>query len=281
MNAMRFSLVLATMGRDQTVDRFIESVVEQDFQLKEIELIIVDQNEDDRLDSIVYKYSTSDLTVKHIKSSFKGLSFNRNVGLKVACGEIVCFPDDDCEYSSNLLTTVDKIFLDFGAGFVSGRIWDKAKNASAIRNWPEKARVYNRLNFYRMASSITLFAKSNTMRFDERFGLGAKYGSNEDAIYICQMLKNGMHGVYSPNIVVYHDDQPISAVDLKKVASYSRGFGNFIRIYLSPYTFAIFLTSLTYQLIQALVSLCRLRFSDVRLRLLSLLNRIAGLLGVQ
>ncbi|MFK2251903.1 glycosyltransferase family A protein [Bacteroides fragilis] len=49
----------------------------------DFEIILVDQNLDDRLISLVEKYSNS-LNIVHYRSIIKGLSANRNIGIKIA-----------------------------------------------------------------------------------------------------------------------------------------------------------------------------------------------------
>lgn len=104
---MKFSLILATLGRDKEVANFLESLKNQSY--KNFELIVVDQNQDGKIDNIIQEYK-KDFFINHIKIKEKGLSYARNVGLKYINGEIVAFPDDDCEYPENLLEN-DKSFI--------------------------------------------------------------------------------------------------------------------------------------------------------------------------
>ena len=100
---MKISLVTATLGRVDEINILLDSLVKQTY--KNFELIIVDQNEHYKVQNIVDRY-TNILSIKYIKSSTKGLSYNRNIGIKECSGDIIGFPDDDCYYSENLLEEI-------------------------------------------------------------------------------------------------------------------------------------------------------------------------------
>jgi glycosyltransferase involved in cell wall biosynthesis len=278
LNKKRYSLVLATLGRKETVERFLESVQKQTYPRDLIQVVIVDQNRDSLLDDIVAKYESA-ISIQHIKSPVLGLSVNRNFGLNAATGDVVAFPDDDCQYPPELIDTVDRALTEDDLDFVMGKIWDPEKNVPAIRKWPDARIKINRFNFYRLTSSITLFTRLKAQRFDERFGLGAKFGSNEDAIYVLSMLSAGARGVYLPNMRIYHEDQPISTLDRKKVAGYAMGFGHFVREYRCTATLAIFALSIAFQALGFIKALACLDFRTASLRTTSLKARIVGFIS--
>lgn len=51
------------------------------------------------------------MKIKYIHIEQKGLSLARNIGLKYVKGDIVAFPDDDCEYPADLLKEVNDFFV--------------------------------------------------------------------------------------------------------------------------------------------------------------------------
>src|SRR5271156_3557958 len=94
------SLVVSTRWRTLEVKRLLESLLAQTY--KTFEVIVVDQNEDDRLASLLQDYCER-LTIKHVRSSNLGHSAGSNAGLRICVGDIVGFPDDDCWYAPDLL----------------------------------------------------------------------------------------------------------------------------------------------------------------------------------
>src|ERR1700687_2188783 len=87
-NCPKFSLVLATVGRTSELERFLMHLNRQSY--RKLELILVDQNPDDRLIPLVTTYREC-FPVIHCRSAI-GLSRARNVGLAHAAGDILAFP---------------------------------------------------------------------------------------------------------------------------------------------------------------------------------------------
>src|SRR5258708_39668079 len=96
---MKVSLILSTKGRVEEINKFIRSLAQQGYDY--LELIVVDQNEDDRLGAIL-KHSNLPFPIIRLLSK-SGLSLGRNVGMASATVDIVAFRDDDCWYPDGLL----------------------------------------------------------------------------------------------------------------------------------------------------------------------------------
>ena len=105
---MKVSLIMPTINVTTELDLFLKSLKAQTY--KDFELIVVDQNEGNEVFEIVKDYE-EDFKIKYVKSDEKGLSLNRNRGLILMKGEIVGFPDDDCEYSSDTLEKVVEFLI--------------------------------------------------------------------------------------------------------------------------------------------------------------------------
>jgi glycosyltransferase involved in cell wall biosynthesis len=102
----RFSLIVATRDRTSELSRFIASL--RSNSLQDFELIVVDQNDDDRLGSILADALPFD-QLRVIRCPI-GVSRARNAGLDAARGEILAFPDDDCWYPNDILQSVSTWF---------------------------------------------------------------------------------------------------------------------------------------------------------------------------
>ena len=112
---MKFSLVVATKNRVHEVDRFLRSLTTQvttqvgENQDVTFEVILVDQNPDDRLSLVVHRYSPL-FPLIHLKQETPGTSRARNRGIGLATGDIIAFPDDDCVYPAGFLIQVTDFF---------------------------------------------------------------------------------------------------------------------------------------------------------------------------
>ena len=88
------SLIVATLGRTLELDRLMTTLTNQSF--KNFEIIIVDQNEDDRLNVIAQTAKNNGLTLTHLRHHPPNLAHARNRGIATAKGRWCGFPDDDC-----------------------------------------------------------------------------------------------------------------------------------------------------------------------------------------
>ena len=91
----RFSLIVATKNRTDDLLTLLGSLRSQ--LMQSFEILIVDQNPDDRLIPVLSQFA--DLPIRHLHSK-PGLSRARNVALPLCTGDIIAFPDDDCWYPS-------------------------------------------------------------------------------------------------------------------------------------------------------------------------------------
>lgn len=83
----RISLILATIGRVESVERFLLSVVAQTYP--NLEVLIADQNGDDRLTSLISSLGAH-VHIRHLRT-LRGLSRSRNVALRHITGDSVAF----------------------------------------------------------------------------------------------------------------------------------------------------------------------------------------------
>jgi glycosyltransferase involved in cell wall biosynthesis len=225
---MKFTLIIATLGRKKELLSLFDSINNIDYEKSNIEIIIVDQNKKGFLDKDLSMFDN--LFIKHIHSEKIGLSYSRNLGLSYATGDIVCFPDDDCKFYNNTLLEASSVLLDANIDFCMGRIYDRETKNNIIKNWPENYFLLNRFNSYLINSSITLFVKHEfILNFDENLGVGAKFGSSEDADLIYRMLENKTRGIYTPKIELWHPVPNYQEISLVKVKNYAAGFGYFVR----------------------------------------------------
>lgn len=251
------SLILATCGRKDEVCRFIESVLQSvNVSVDDIEIIVVDQNSPDfNLKREVLKFSEL-ISIKYIHSSKRGLSLSRNLGLNIASGKYLAFPDDDClYYQDTIQSIISTLDNELGYDFIIGRIYDRNTQKNILKYWPARDKVLTKWNFYFLSSSITMFFKNKSVtKFDEQLGLGANYGSCEDPDYILNNLNVGSKGLYTTRISVWHPEVPDTRFDSNRVRGYLRGFGFFCRKNLSAPIILFMFGSVVKRLLLTIVS---------------------------
>lgn len=275
----RFSLVLATLGRTDELQRFLESLDAQTH--RDFELIVVDQNPDDRLGAVLAPYEDR-FSILRVGSE-KGASRARNVGLGYAGGVIVAFPDDDCVYPPDLLEKVDRFFAKHrGEDGLSGRSVDWSGENSMGR-FGTSPHVVDRLNVWGCSIEYAIFLRRESLedlRFDERLGVGSgtKWGAGEGTDYLLRLLDQGASLRYDPDVMVVHHSfvPPYDVEAVRKAYAYGRGMGFVLRKNKNPMRLKA--RWLYRPLGGALLALFGLRFAEARFRWNTFRGRLEGLL---
>jgi glycosyltransferase involved in cell wall biosynthesis len=277
---MKISLIVGTLGRDVELARFIDSVIAQHYD--ELELIVVDQNDDDRVERVLRDAPHLPARTVHLRAA-PGLSRARNAGLLQATGEIVAFPDDDCWYPPGTLQAVVRRFAESpNVDVLTGRFVDEDGREEGL--WPRHAKVVDRWNVWRCAISITIFARTNAlggMMFDPNLGAGSgtPFGSGEETDLLLRCLAAGKHIAYDPDLVLGH---PVKTgrqgVDgIRRARSYSRGFGRVLRRHRYPIWYVV--AAIAKPCLDAALAATRLEGDSARFFVEIARGRLAGWLA--
>jgi glycosyltransferase involved in cell wall biosynthesis len=225
---MKISVIISTLGRALEVDELLNSMA----VLSEYshEIIVVDQNFNQTLDTIVSKYSQT-YNILHYKVDFRSLSKAKNFGIEKAIGEYICFPDDDSRLFADTITNALNILENnskIDATF--GKCVDKSGKDSVIQ-FEVKPSYLTLKNFEGKFIEATMFARTKLLKenkFDENLGIGSFFGAEEGYDLIYRLLKNGKILYYSPFIRFYHPqviDNHASVSAYKRVYNYRKGYG--------------------------------------------------------
>jgi len=206
---MRLSLVLATYGRASELGRCLDSLVEQED--RDFELLVMDQNADDRVLEILQSIRLRGLALRHVRLPTPGLSEARNEGLRLASGDVVGFPDDDCWYEPQTVACLRRGFL--ADSTVSGLVADWVEQTEGAGHPSGVAEQFLTLEAWRnfrggAASSITLFVKRDLLielsGFDNRLGVGKWFGAAEETDLVLRALAIGARFKRVSNARVHH-----------------------------------------------------------------------------
>jgi glycosyltransferase involved in cell wall biosynthesis len=238
---IKFSLIVVTLSRDLDLYRLLNSLNSSiNLSAEDIEIIVVDQNPVGFLVNLE-EYCPR-FNIKHLHSTVKGISYNRNIGISVSKGEILAFPDDDCIYNPNTLSIALNKFLNSNCDFIGGRVIGLNTKKGIFRKWPPFELSYNFINFYFLTTSVSIFIRrSSVVNFDLNLGSPSNYGSCEDIDFIFRVLTKKSSGLYSPEILVYHPEPDGLSISREKVFAYAAGLGFFISKNLNPSIFLLFL----------------------------------------
>jgi len=247
---MKFTLIMATLGRSVEIERLFHTLAEQTY--KTFQVLVVDQNDDDRVRIIVERFSDR-LDIVYMWSE-KGLSRARNVGLRHIDGDIVCFPDDDCWYRPDTLEHVVKRFKEDDQLYGLTGCSVSESGAPSQGRWATRSVVVNRRNIWTCATSYTIFLRTEAVReagaFDEKLGVGAgsRWGAGEEVNYLLGVIAANMRVCYDPLLRIFHPE-PLSVLDDKSFSRaklYNRGFGRVLGLNAYPSYFVLYLISRSF-----------------------------------
>jgi glycosyltransferase involved in cell wall biosynthesis len=234
---MLFSLIVATRGRTEELSRLFDSLLRLDIQ--DFEVILSDQNEDDRLDPVIVKSGLENRLI-HIKST-GGLSRGRNAGLDIARGDLVGFPDDDCVFPPDILKSVADFFAAHHEyGMLTGRACDDTGKNSVSRFSSQAAEI-ERFKVHQQGVEFSYFIRRGALascRFDEHMGVGSRspWHSDEGPDLILRLQVSGVRCYYDPRIAIWHPPTIVQygPKEIDRAYRYALGNGYFYRKHAYP-----------------------------------------------
>lgn len=274
---MRFSLIVATCGRVVELQRLLDSIVLQD--CPDLELIVVDQNPDDRVVRAMVPFRER-LEIVHCRSE-PGATRARNVGLAMATGDIIGFPDDDCWYPAGALQRV--------AGFLAAaRDWDGiiGHTIDAAGNttlpWSDQAGPLSPAMSWRRSVTYVYFLRRDAALavggFDTTLGpgSGSPWGAGDDNDFMLRALKMGARVYFEPALTVHHPPlfPAFDGVALEKRERYARADGRVLRKHPMPLWWKLAFFGMP--LARWLLSLASLKRDQMRFHWVTFLGRVRG-----
>ena len=230
-----FSLIMATKNRVDQIGRFMQALMEQDYQ--DFELIIVDQNPDDRLIPLIEQYQ-SQFTIKHVPRFNPGTSCSRNEGRRhmAAEADLVAFPDDDCVYPPGFLKKAVTFFACEPAhDILTTRILALDNDTDAFGFGVHKTGPVSEYNTWSLGVTPGIFLRRaivDAVGFDEDMGPGTPRKSSEDVDFLLRCYDHGASIYHDAELFVRHP-APDRLYTLKQMIqrefNYGIGFG-FLRI---------------------------------------------------
>jgi glycosyltransferase involved in cell wall biosynthesis len=274
---MKFSLIISTRGRTYELSHLFRSLKDQ--TLQDFEIIISDQNDDDRLLPIIQESGFKERLI-HIKTT-GGASRGRNQGMVKASGDFLTFPDDDCAYPPNLLEQVAEFFEKHSQyGYLSCRAFSDDGQDSVAR-YAKRASEITKLNIHAQCVEFGLFFRCplvGGLNFDEQMGVGAPtpWHSDEGPDLLLRLEKMGVCGYYDPQFAIWHP-QPVTCYDAKvidRTYRYACGNGYFYRKHRYPFWFFAYQMGRT--LSGLVLALAMLNFGKARVYLARMRGRWRG-----
>lgn len=229
-----FSLVVSTKGRSSELGILLQSLAAQ--SCVDFEVIVVDQNPDDRLRAYVNQAWPFVLKFyRHEGAS--GASLGRNHGVRLARGEFLLFPDDDCWYPSQFLLAARAKLNQREMDVLSGRAAD-LRGRSINGRFDTSAKEITARDVWTTSIEWVMFVRRSMFErlggFDGDIGVGAltPWQSCEAQDLILRAIKAGAACEYDPSLFGHHVELNIVQPDEAQIAkgrAYARGLGFVLR----------------------------------------------------
>jgi glycosyltransferase involved in cell wall biosynthesis len=272
---MRFSLIVATLGRVDELRALLGSLAAQSF--RDAEVIVVDQNDDDRL-GWLDSMRGFPMPVRRVRLAIKRASVARNVGLQLATGDLVGFPDDDCLYPPRLLADVARAFAEDPRLGVRAGPAESPHGGTGSGRWQPGSGEIGLRNVWTCVICFNIFLRRDLALaiggFDERIGPGSPFGSCEENDLVLRAIHSGWRGWYEFDQRVVHPDKTLSPVAVERAFAYGAGMGYALRKHRVPPS--VWLTFLVRPLGGCVISLVRLSPRKARYYWRSLRGRAWG-----
>jgi len=274
------SLIVATKDRVAELERLLASLMAQSY--REFEVIIVDQNPDDRLAPVLER--AANLAIKHLRCA-PGVSLARNLGIRVAHGELIAFPDDDCWYPPDLLASVRAWFAEHPEFAVLLTATRDQHGQVMAPKFPLKRGACTKTSILRCAVTFNAFFRAEAVRaigfFREDIGPGTSspYQSSEDIDYLIRPIEHGFAAWHETDLTVYHPNFKSRERLLQKIYPYSLGLGHVLRSHNYPWW--VIGEAALRSLCGAALHLCKFDWEGARLYGLRAKGQLQGYFGKQ
>ena len=190
-------ILISTMNRTDLL--FLKTLFPR-HEFKKMNLLIINQTKEKML-------LHSDISnIRVINSSEFGLSKSRNLAIENAVGDILVIADDDIEYLPGFENIILKAYERHSkVSLIHFQFLNEVNSLAKI--YPIKEGSINSSKYYLSSIEMTFRRKQlidSGIRFDERFGLGARFVSNEEQIIKQQLLNRKLEVIYIPQPICIH-----------------------------------------------------------------------------
>lgn len=227
---MKLSLVVATLGRTQELHDLLQSFEDQPF--RDFDVVVVDQNGDDRLLPILKTFEGR-FPVMHLRSSVRNVSHARNVGIAAATGDVLGFPDDDCRFRPDtMVRAMNRFEREPDLALLAGNYVSPTGKRINGRWTPVSCPVDDRTVWTTVQAS-SLWVRTGPARevggFDPEIGPGTQWGSGEEPDFVIRVLRRGYRGFYDVGLGVLHPDKSLTPAAGARAFKYGAGMGRVLR----------------------------------------------------
>lgn len=208
------SVVVPVYNRADQLLQLLSSLGTMTISPKQFEVIVCDDGSTEDLLGVIEEAKKNfNLNIVFLRQDNRGPGAARNMGLKVAKGEITAFTDSDCEVDPGWLEGLAQAFDRTEVGLVGGVLKPHAQSSivSQCSNWIMSSALAGGARDPRSCISMQYYPRTNNLavRTENARRCGGfpntRYG--EDIEFVNRVKSLGFKAVFSDKAVAYHNEQ--------------------------------------------------------------------------
>jgi glycosyltransferase involved in cell wall biosynthesis len=208
-HAKTVSIVIPAKNEERRLPLCLESIRHLNYDPNLIDIIVVDNGSSDATIKVANEFNC-----KVLQDSEATVGKLRNIGAKLANGEVLCFVDADIIVDLNWLYFGIKHLSTKNVGCVTGHIAIPRKSTWVEKAWFQCRRPQNEIFFPKWASSMNMILLKSF--FFEIGGFSDNLVSGEDVDLSIRICRAGMNIVYDEKVEVVHTGEAKSIIDFFK-----------------------------------------------------------------
>ena len=209
----RISLVICSRNRAGQLAAMLGKLDLAELTRNAIEVNLVDSASADSTHEIMREFKNKNsLPVNVAQTGRPGLGLARNVGIKIASGDVIVFTDDDCYIDANYFTNLSMLWDGRSFQYGGGQIlmYDESLDPRVARMTIERRQEIppNRILAAGSIQGANMFFGREVFEraglFNENMGAGTPFAC-EDIEMATRASMHGLRGVLLPELKVLHD----------------------------------------------------------------------------
>lgn len=221
------SIIVTTYNRPERLKALCESLLQQDYPLENLELVIVDDGSVVPVAPLVEAYRARMQTTIHRQVN-SGPAVGRNVAVDLARGKFVLMIDDDCRpdprWASRLLAVLERHPRAMVGGFtinaLPGNIFSAVSQMVVDRVYEVHNRNPSDAGFFTSSNAGLARAEFRSIGgFDPRY----RFAGGEDRGFSDRWRNSGRPMIFEPEAIIFHYHELNLGQFLRQHFRYGRG----------------------------------------------------------
>lgn len=207
MDEPLISVVVAAYNSKDLLKDSLQSLINQDFDKKNYEIIVVDDGSKDGTSDFLQNFIKDKTNIRYISQRNKGVAGARNTGIRLSRGKIVAFTDQDCLADKNWLKEIEKSFQDKKIIGVSGKVTTEKRKINPFAHYVVDETAGSFI-------SCNVAYRKNILEKLNGFDVGFNYGFDDTDLYLRATELGKLTS--NKNVIICHRVIPWSFVKFVK-----------------------------------------------------------------